>query len=92
MTPLCSVLQLTGRHVVRDVSCKNCDTRLGWIYVNLPDTCTYILIKFTSILSVPIFLFTIQEYATEESQRYKVYAHICRISFTHQTSEHGVLV
>ena len=27
------VLQLTGRHVVRDVSCKCCDVRLGWIYV-----------------------------------------------------------
>lgn len=23
---------LTGRHMVRDVSCKNCDTKLGWIY------------------------------------------------------------
>jgi len=23
---------LTGRHIVRDVFCKNCDTKLGWIY------------------------------------------------------------
>ena len=23
---------LTGRHMVRDVSCKYCDTKLGWIY------------------------------------------------------------
>lgn len=23
---------LTGRHMVRDVSCKCCDTKLGWIY------------------------------------------------------------
>jgi len=23
---------LTGRHMVRDVSCKNCDSKLGWIY------------------------------------------------------------
>jgi len=23
---------LTGRHVVRDVSCKNCNTKLGWMY------------------------------------------------------------
>ncbi|XP_074599231.1 protein yippee-like 5 [Brevipalpus obovatus] len=23
---------LTGRHMVRDVSCKNCDAKLGWIY------------------------------------------------------------
>ncbi len=23
---------LTGRHMVRDVSCKSCDTKLGWIY------------------------------------------------------------
>ncbi|XP_015792151.1 protein yippee-like 5 [Tetranychus urticae] len=23
---------LTGRHKVRDVSCKNCDNKLGWIY------------------------------------------------------------
>lgn len=23
---------LTGRHIVRDVYCKNCDTKLGWIY------------------------------------------------------------
>ena len=22
----------TGRHFVRDVSCKNCSTRLGWMY------------------------------------------------------------
>lgn len=32
----CSEVQdrvmLTGRHMVRDVSCKNCDTKLGWIY------------------------------------------------------------
>ncbi|GIX68414.1 protein yippee-like 5 [Caerostris extrusa] len=25
-------MMLTGRHMVRDVSCKNCDTKLGWIY------------------------------------------------------------
>ena len=23
---------LTGHHVVRDVSCKNCDSMLGWFY------------------------------------------------------------
>lgn len=23
---------LTGRHMVRDVSCKNCEAKLGWIY------------------------------------------------------------
>ena len=23
---------LTGRHMVRDVSCKSCDAKLGWIY------------------------------------------------------------
>lgn len=23
---------LTGRHMVRDVSCKNCETKIGWIY------------------------------------------------------------
>lgn len=23
---------LTGRHMVRDVSCKNCEHKLGWIY------------------------------------------------------------
>lgn len=23
---------LTGRHMVRDVSCKNCDAKLGWKY------------------------------------------------------------
>jgi hypothetical protein len=23
---------LTGRHIVRDVSCKLCLTKLGWIY------------------------------------------------------------
>ena len=23
---------LTGRHMVRDVSCKNCSAKLGWIY------------------------------------------------------------
>ncbi|XP_067097658.1 protein yippee-like 5 isoform X1 [Osmerus mordax] len=25
-------LMLTGRHVVRDISCKNCNSKLGWIY------------------------------------------------------------
>ncbi|XP_046855025.1 protein yippee-like 5 [Xenia sp. Carnegie-2017] len=25
-------IMLTGRHMVRDVSCKNCDTKLGWMY------------------------------------------------------------
>lgn len=25
-------VMLTGRHMVRDVSCKNCATKLGWIY------------------------------------------------------------
>ncbi|XP_014610626.1 PREDICTED: protein yippee-like 5 isoform X1 [Polistes canadensis] len=33
---LCSEVQdrvmLTGRHMVRDVSCKNCDAKLGWVY------------------------------------------------------------
>ena len=23
---------LTGRHIVRDVTCKKCDTKLGWVY------------------------------------------------------------
>jgi len=23
---------LTGRHIVRDVSCKNCNVKLGWVY------------------------------------------------------------
>ena len=23
---------LTGRHIVRDVTCKKCDIKLGWIY------------------------------------------------------------
>ncbi|XP_022122640.1 protein yippee-like 5 isoform X2 [Pieris rapae] len=25
-------VMLTGRHMVRDVSCKNCCTKLGWVY------------------------------------------------------------
>ena len=25
-------VMLTGRHMVRDVSCKSCDVKLGWIY------------------------------------------------------------
>ncbi|XP_065916688.1 protein yippee-like 5 [Dysidea avara] len=25
-------IMLTGRHIVRDCSCKECNTRLGWIY------------------------------------------------------------
>ena len=25
-------VMLTGRHMVRDVLCKNCDVKLGWIY------------------------------------------------------------
>ena len=33
---LCSETQdrvmLTGRHIVRDVACKSCNTKLGWIY------------------------------------------------------------
>ena len=38
--PVCTLcmLQLTGRHVVRDVTCKNCETRLGWIYVKFSTT------------------------------------------------------
>ena len=25
-------MMLTGKHVVRDVSCKNCNTKVGWMY------------------------------------------------------------
>ncbi|XP_014206168.1 protein yippee-like 5 [Copidosoma floridanum] len=25
-------IMLTGRHIVRDVSCKNCNSKLGWMY------------------------------------------------------------
>ena len=25
-------VMLTGRHIVRDVTCKSCQTKLGWIY------------------------------------------------------------
>ncbi|CAH1174050.1 unnamed protein product [Phaedon cochleariae] len=25
-------VMLTGRHMVRDVCCKSCDTKLGWMY------------------------------------------------------------
>ncbi|KAJ8680436.1 hypothetical protein QAD02_016223 [Eretmocerus hayati] len=25
-------VMLTGRHIVRDVSCKNCNAKLGWMY------------------------------------------------------------
>lgn len=25
-------VMLTGRHIVRDVACKSCNTKLGWIY------------------------------------------------------------
>lgn len=25
-------VMLTGRHMVRDISCKNCNSKLGWIY------------------------------------------------------------
>uniref|UniRef100_A0A0L8GVU7 Protein yippee-like n=1 Tax=Octopus bimaculoides TaxID=37653 RepID=A0A0L8GVU7_OCTBM len=25
-------VMLTGRHMVRDVSCKNCESKLGWVY------------------------------------------------------------
>jgi len=25
-------VMLTGRHIVRDVMCKNCGTKLGWMY------------------------------------------------------------
>lgn len=25
-------VMLTGRHMVRDISCKNCEAKLGWIY------------------------------------------------------------
>lgn len=25
-------LLMTGRYIVRDVFCKNCDSKLGWIY------------------------------------------------------------
>ena len=25
-------IMITGRHIVRDVACKKCDTKLGWMY------------------------------------------------------------
>ena len=25
-------VMLTGRHMVRDVSCKNCNSKVGWLY------------------------------------------------------------
>ena len=25
-------MMLTGRHIVRDVTCKKCDAKLGWMY------------------------------------------------------------
>jgi len=25
-------VMLTGRHMVRDVACKNCNCKLGWVY------------------------------------------------------------
>jgi len=25
-------IMLTGRHIVRDVTCKKCNTKLGWVY------------------------------------------------------------
>lgn len=25
-------VMLTGRHMVRDVMCKNCNAKLGWMY------------------------------------------------------------
>ncbi len=25
-------MMLTGRHFVRDVTCKKCDVKLGWMY------------------------------------------------------------
>lgn len=25
-------VMITGRHIVRDVSCKKCNTKLGWMY------------------------------------------------------------
>lgn len=25
-------VMLTGRHMVRDVMCKNCEAKLGWMY------------------------------------------------------------
>ena len=36
LVSFCSDVQvrqmLTGRHIVRDVSCKNCNVKLGWVY------------------------------------------------------------
>ena len=29
---LISQMMLTGRHFVRDISCKKCDAKLGWMY------------------------------------------------------------
>lgn len=31
-TPIQDRVMLTGRHMVRDVYCKNCKTKLGWMY------------------------------------------------------------
>ncbi|XP_012892223.1 PREDICTED: protein yippee-like 5 [Dipodomys ordii] len=30
-------VMLTGRHMARDVSCKNCNSKLGWIYEFAPE-------------------------------------------------------
>ncbi len=32
LTPFRFQVMLTGRHFVRDVACKKCSTKLGWIY------------------------------------------------------------
>ncbi|CAF0780603.1 unnamed protein product [Adineta ricciae] len=31
-SPVQERMMLTGRHFVRDISCKKCDTKLGWMY------------------------------------------------------------
>ena len=43
-------LQLTGRHIVRDISCKNCGTRLGWIYVRCQYTRSIIASEYASLI------------------------------------------
>lgn len=32
MSEVMDRVMLTGRHMVRDVFCKNCDAKLGWMY------------------------------------------------------------
>ncbi|TRY66977.1 hypothetical protein TCAL_05973 [Tigriopus californicus] len=65
-------VMLTGRHMVRDVFCKNCGSKLGWIEVQDRVMLTgRHIVRDVACKNCNIKLGWIYEFATEDNQRYK---------------------